>query len=94
MNAPSFIVMVGAVVHVQIGQCVQAITTEKKEQAYVVQIPSFAKFVCGLGENISEVDIDVGKRVAISESKFSIAVRRYGMDNNCRKLWLIQSTRL
>ena len=59
-----------------------------------MQIPSFAKFVCGLGENISEVDIDVGKRVAISESKFSIAVCCHEVSNDSRKPWLIQSTRL
>ncbi|CBK21168.2 uncharacterized protein [Blastocystis hominis] len=56
-----------------IAQCVQAITTEKKEPAFVIQIPQFAKFVSGLDKNVSSVDIEVGKRVAVSQDHYTIA---------------------
>ena len=58
----------------QIAQCVQAITTEKNEPAYVIQIPQFARFVSGLEKNVSAVDIDVGKRVAVTQEHYTIAV--------------------
>ena len=52
----------------------QAITTVKKEPAFVIQIPQFAKFVSGLDKNVSSVDIEVGKRVAVSQDHYTIAV--------------------
>ena len=54
----------------------QSIKTEKKEQAFVIQVPHYAKFVSGLDKNVSAVDIDVGRRVAVSPERFTIAVRR------------------
>lgn len=54
----------------------QSITTEKKEQAFVIQVPQYARFVSGLDKNVSAVDIDVGRRVAVSPERFTIAVRR------------------
>ena len=67
-------VLVSVWADVQIAQCVQSITTEKKEQAFVVQIPQYAKIVSGLEKTVSAVDIDVGKRVAVSQERFFIAV--------------------
>ncbi|KAM7453619.1 hypothetical protein BLSTO_05632 [Blastocystis sp. subtype 1] len=56
-----------------IAQCVQSLTTDKGDKAFVVQVPQYARFVSGLEKNVSEVDIDVGKRVAISQEHYSIA---------------------
>ncbi|KAK8789546.1 hypothetical protein WA171_001638 [Blastocystis sp. BT1] len=56
-----------------IAQCVQSLVTDRKEQAFVVQIPQYAKIVSGLEKNVSAVDIDVGKRVAVTQERFAIA---------------------
>lgn len=68
----------------EIAQCVQSLVTDRKEQAFVVQIPQYAKIVSGLEKNVSAVDIDVGKRVAVAQERFAIAV---GIESrvNCRK---------
>lgn len=58
----------------EIAQCVQSLVTDRKEQAFVVQIPQYAKIVSGLEKNVSAVDIDVGKRVAVTQERFAIAV--------------------
>ena len=72
----------------EIAQCVQSLVTDRKEQAFVVQIPQYAKIVSGLEKNVSAVDIDVGKRVAVTQERFAIAV---GMKClfDCRKRWTI-----
>lgn len=73
----------------EIAQCVQSLVTDRKEQAFVVQIPQYAKIVSGLEKNVSAVDIDVGKRVAVTQERFAIAVgMRCSFD--CRKHWTIR----
>ena len=39
-----------------------------------MQIPQYARFVSGLEKNVSPEDIDVGKRVAVSQEHYFIAV--------------------
>ena len=60
--------------NIQIAQCVQSITTEKGDPGYIIQIPMVARYVSGLGKEISQVDIDVGKRVAVTPESYTIVV--------------------
>ena len=55
-----------------VGRCTKIINKGKKNASYMIRIRRNAKYVVGLGKEISPTDIEEGMRIGVERRKYSI----------------------
>ncbi|CAI0555283.1 unnamed protein product [Linum tenue] len=58
----------------QVARCTKVINPNTQDAQYMINIRQTAKFVVGLGENVSPTDIEEGMRVGVDHTKHQIKI--------------------